>query len=241
MISIKLNLLKASFKMVKNLKAMWLIFTFLFYLCESFELREQERIELSRGVQWPKGKKLLGPGYGWDFLTGDVSGYPLINITFYDGITTNDERFLVPDCFVVQDRKLVNFYDTCDVIESSYDYSEVTSKSVSASASLGAGFGPFKMSASGSYSQNFRDMMTEQKRSKTITLRTMYFDHRYTLMINSDCKLNAGFESFILEIAGCLKNNDIEWARYLAQELVRDYGTHYIKKASVGGTAYIIS
>lgn len=220
---------------MKNIIAELLIAGLLFYLCESYVLKDQEKIEQSRGVYWPKGIKLVGPGYGWDYLTGQVSGYPLINITFNDGITTNDEKYIVPDCFVVDDRKLANFYDTSDVIESSYDYSEVTSKSVSMSASANVGIGMFSGSASASFSENFKDMMTEQTRSKTVTMRTQYFDHRYTLMINSDCKLNGGFESFVLEIANLLKNNDVDWAKYLAQELVRDYGTHYIKKASVGG------
>ena len=54
-------------------------------------------------------------------------------------------------------------------------------------------------------------------------------------MLNSDCKLNNGFESYIKEIAECLENGDDDWAKFLSEELVRDYGTHYVKKAHIGG------
>jgi len=54
-------------------------------------------------------------------------------------------------------------------------------------------------------------------------------------MLNSDCKLNKGFETYIKEIADCLQNGDTEWASYLSEEVIRDYGTHYIKRAHIGG------
>ena len=90
-------------------------------------------------------------------------------------------------------------------------------------------------SFSASYSQNFKDMMDEQTRTKTVTIRSKYYDHRYSLMLNSDCKLNKGFETYIKEIADCLQNGDNEWATFLSEEVIRDYGTHYIKRAQIGG------
>lgn len=226
-----------NFKKEKMLTAVTFLMLLIALPCwsESMNSKEYEQIGHSRGLAWPKGKKLFGPGLGWDFLTASVSGYPLINISYSIGQTTNDELFLVPDCFVVEDRKLVNFYDSSEVIESSSDYTDITAKSMSASLGSSFSVGVLKVSLAGSYSQSFQHMINEQTRSKSVTLRTQYSDHRYTLMMNSDCPLNKGFESFILEIAECLKNDDLEWAEYLAQELVRDFGTHFIKKASLGG------
>jgi hypothetical protein len=83
-------------------------------------------------------------------------------------------------------------------------------------------------------------MMDEQTKTKTVTIRSKYYDHRYSLMLNTDCKLNNGFESYIKEIADCLKNGDNEWAYFLSEEVVRDYGTHYIKKAHIGGKLILI-
>ena len=75
----------------------------------------------SRGL-YPKGKKLIGPGYGFDYLLGSISGYPLLNVSFNNMQTTNDEQFLVPDCMVVVDNKVVDHLDSAEIIESAQQY-----------------------------------------------------------------------------------------------------------------------
>ena len=75
----------------------------------------------SRGL-YPKGKKLIGPGYGFDYLLGSISGYPLLNVSFNSMQTTNDEQFLVPDCMVVVDNKVVDHLDSAEIIESDQQY-----------------------------------------------------------------------------------------------------------------------
>ena len=70
----------------------------------------------------PKGQRLIGPGYGFDYMLGSISGYPLINISYYNLQTTNDEVFLVPDCMVVVDNKIVDHLDSAEIIESAQQY-----------------------------------------------------------------------------------------------------------------------
>ena len=136
---------------------------------------------------------------------------------------------------VVEDTKSVSFADSAEVIESSAQYSDITSKSLSASLSASAKLGPVSASFSASYSQNFKDMMDEQTKTKTVTIRSKFYDHRYSLMLNSDCKLNNGYENYIQEISECIENGEYDWDQYLAESLIRDFGTHFVKKVKIGG------
>ncbi len=216
---------------MKNFQNVFLFVVLLIIKEAKFEMIESFE---SKGL-WPAGKKLSGPGYGWDYLTAVTGGHPLLNISYTDLRKTNDDKYLVNNCIVVEDAKRTSLIDSSEIIESSNQYTDITSKSMSASFSASANFKIVKVSISGSFSQNFQDMVEEQTKSKTITIRSKYYEHRYTLMLNSDCRLNSGFEQLVREIAFCLKNGDLEWAKYLSQEVVRDYGTHFITKAYIGG------
>jgi hypothetical protein len=232
--------------MFKDLQSFFILLSILF--CLFFSLKKQitnvaaeasSRLKQSQQLQIEeKAKRLLGFGYGFDFLTAEQAAYPLVNISYSKEQKTNDHKYAVPDCFVVEERRGAALLDTAELIDSAKQYAEPTFKSSidPMSSEFASSETDRRYPYMGSFSSKFQEMFAEQARSKTITLRSVYSERRYTLMLNSDCRLNEAFESLVNEIAACLQVGDNEWAKYLAHELIRDFGTHYARKASLGGT-----
>lgn len=82
-------------------------------------------------------------------------------------------------------------------------------------------------------------MMEDQQKLKTVTSSTKYIDHRYSLLTSSKCALDSKFIKWIDEIKFAIENDLPEFAQYLAQLLVKEYGTHYLKKVKIGGFIYM--
>lgn len=63
----------------------------------------------------------------------------------------------------------------------------------------------------------------------------MQVKHRlYTVKIEPNTPLHPNFKSRIFDIAANLQANNTRIARYLADTLVRDYGTHYPTSVDAG-------
>jgi hypothetical protein len=127
--------------------------------------------------------------------------------------------------------KKTKFTDLADVIKSKSSFVSKTSKSVKAgfSASLGV------VSVAGSYSKDFMETMEEQSNSSTVTTRTKYIDHRYTLLTNSRCPLDEKFKYAVEDLLYAIEFNDDDSAEFLAQSMINDFGSHYVTKINIGG------
>ncbi len=121
-----------------------------------------------------------------------------------------------------------------DVIATTYSYVSKTAKSVKLSASVS-----YKnLTVGGSYSKDFFEMVDEQRKTNTVTTRTKYFDHRYTLLTNTRCPLDSKFTAAIGDLIFAVDMEDDDLATYLAQVLIDDYGTHIVKKVKIGGEIF---
>ena len=58
--------------------------------------------------------------------------------------------------------------------------------------------------------------------------------HFYSLKLHPNVPLDSGFKKRSLEIASCLQNNKNQTADYLAELLVKEYGTDYTNSIEVG-------
>ena len=129
----------------------------------------------------------------------------------------------------VEDVKRTKYTDLADLIETSYKYVSVTSKSITVSLNIGKG----NFSAGGSYSKNYDDMLEIQRNTSTVTARTKYLDHRYTLLTNTRCPLNQKFIESIDDLLIAIELDIPELAAYLAESVIGDYGTHFVKRVKM--------
>ena len=178
--------------------------------------------------------KLPVPGYGWDFMTESIR-YPPLLIAYEQNQLTPEGNFLVPDCMHTDPVKETIFSDSSDITESRKDYKSKTSSSISGSMSAG-GFG---FSISGSYSKDSESMFASQQETRTVTITTKYIENRYHVMTSSKCPIDSGFEAWINEMDYALETNDLFLVEELADYLIIEYGTHYLRKVKVGGLIYI--
>ena len=102
------------------------------------------------------------------------------------------------------------------------------------SASIGAA----GLSVAGSYSKDFMEVISEQRNSSTVTARTKYFDHRYTLLANSRCPLDDKFKLAATDLLEAIAYDMDGFPEYLSQTIVEEYGTHFVSKVKIGGEIY---
>ena len=184
----------------------------------------------------PQYRMEVLPGGGFDNLRnldmGQVHArnYSLCQISPDGKYFLPDNFFLIP----LQQSKLdlfSEYYDHWD------NYTDLTSSSINIEASFSA--------ISGKYSDGYSSMKTHQYNRKSKTTRAEVRHKICTVKLHSDAPLHPTFKSAVFEIATNIQNNNTEYANYLAQLLVRDYGTHYVTSVDTGGvlakTDFILS
>ena len=80
----------------------------------------------------------------------------------------------------------------------------------------------------------FRAQRARCARHKSHSARVSLRYKIYTAHIASDAQLHSAFKSRLLDIAANVQNNNTKLAHYLAETLVRDYGTHVITSIDAG-------
>lgn len=169
------------------------------------------------------------PGAGWDNLRNQDMG--VVFARNYSGCETSDDgKFLIPDNMVlypVKNSKVERFAEFYDHWN---DYYSVTTKTINAEASAACK----KVSISGSFSSEFQSVKIHQVEDKSVTTRVQIRHDLYKAKLEPGSALQPAFKSRILEIASHLQHNNTAFANYLAQSLVRDYGTHYITSVNAG-------
>uniref|UniRef100_A0A914R199 Macrophage-expressed gene 1 protein n=1 Tax=Panagrolaimus davidi TaxID=227884 RepID=A0A914R199_9BILA len=168
-------------------------------------------------------------GVGWDNLMNVVT-QPVISSTFSKCQITPDGKFLIPDSIFaipIQQSQIdqsAQFYDQFN------DYWHKTTDDMNVDAK--GGYGPFKIG--GSYSKKNIDTKYTMFKQNTKVLHATLKHRAYTLVSDLSAGLHPLFKNRLLEIAGYLRRGLTFQAKYLAEMIIRDYGTHYIERAEVG-------
>uniref|UniRef100_A0A914PNA4 Macrophage-expressed gene 1 protein n=1 Tax=Panagrolaimus davidi TaxID=227884 RepID=A0A914PNA4_9BILA len=168
-------------------------------------------------------------GVGWDNLMNVVT-QPVISSTFSKCQITPDGKFLIPDSIFaipIQQSQIdqsAQFYDQFN------DYWHKTTDEMNVDAK--GGYGPFKIG--GSYSKKNIDTKYTMFKQNTKVLHATLKHRAYTLVSDLSAGLHPLFKNRLLEIAGYLRRGLTFQAKYLAEMIIRDYGTHYIERAEVG-------
>ena len=69
---------------------------------------------------------------------------------------------------------------------------------------------------------------SHQVNDKAKTTRVQVRHKLYTIKLQPGAQLHPIFKSRLFDIAANLQNNNSEYASYLAELIVRDYGTHFV-------------
>ena len=166
------------------------------------------------------------PGVGFDNLRnldmGQVHDYNFSNCQI-----SKDGKYLLPDSIFllpVQESKVEVFAEYFDHWD---NYTSMTSTSINVDASF---FSLVNAKFSAGYSTTKTHMYNDQSKSTRVQIR----NKRYSVKLQPGAVLHPAFKSRVYDIASKVQNNDTENAHYLAELLVRDYGTHYISSMEAG-------
>lgn len=184
-----------------------------------------------QNVSQPLHRMEVLPGLGFDNLRNLDMG----QVHFYNYSTCRisaDGKYLLPDnifLIPVQQSEVDVFAEVFDHWD---EYTSMTSHSINVDAS-------FSYSAvSAKFSTDYTTTKTHQANSgkNTKTARVQIRHKLYTVKIQPDAQLHPTFKARLFDIAANLQSNNTEFAHYLAELLVRDYGTHYVSSIDAGAT-----
>lgn len=166
------------------------------------------------------------PGGGFDGLRnldmGQVHYY-----NYSQCSVSNDGRYLLPDnIFLIPTMKshvevFAEFFDHWD------NYTSTTSRTISVQAG-------YASIISGKFSDEYLSVKSHQFNDQSKTTRVQLRHTLFKVKIQPDSQLHPTFKSRLFEIAANVQNNNTKYAHYLAELLVRDYGTHYVTTMEAG-------
>lgn len=169
------------------------------------------------------------PGSGWDNLRNHHMGV-VFQKNYSQCKISEDGKFLLPNNVNILPVKnsIVEMFS--ELYDHWNNYSSATAKSINAEVSA-----EFKMfSVSGSFSSEFESVKKHQVEDNSVTTRVQIRHDLYIATLQPGSALQPEFKSRLLEIASHLQYNNTQYANFLAQLLIRDYGTHYITSVNAG-------
>ena len=168
------------------------------------------------------------PGLGFDNLRNLDLGQ-VLDYNYSTCQVSGDGLYLLPDnvYLIPMQRSKVDVF--AEYFDSFQDYTSQTAVSVNAQ---------FKYSGvatiGGSFSADYQDTKSKMVNQKSNSARVSVRYHFYTVHIPTDAQLHRTFKSRLLDIAANIQNNNTKLVHYLAELLVRDYGTHVITSVDAG-------
>lgn len=166
------------------------------------------------------------PGLGFDHLRHlDMGQVHFYNYSMCK--VTTDGKFVIPDSTFIIPIRQSHYKFSADYFDHWDNYTSITSSKVSSGLSLSNILG-------GSYSNEKLSVKKNQVNYKSKTTRVTFRNTVYNIKLDAAAELHPTFKSKVYEIAARLQNNDTDMAVYLAELLIRDYGTHYITSVETG-------
>ena len=166
------------------------------------------------------------PGAGFDALRsidmGQVHAY-----NYSQCRVSNDGRYLLPDNVF-----LVPILEShVQVFSELIDHWDQYTSTVSGSISLHASF---QSIISGKFSAEYGSVKSHMYNYKSVTTRVQLRSALYRVNLQPDSQLHPTFKSRLFEIAANIQSNNTQYARYLAELMVRQYGTHFLTSVDAG-------
>ena len=171
------------------------------------------------------------PGLGFDNLRNLDLGQ-VLDYNYSTCQVSGDGLYLVPDSVYLipaQESKMDMFAEYFDTFQ---EYTSHTAASINFQLQLSIMFSSISGSFSADYQSTKSKMVKLSRGSHCARVSLRY--KLYTAHIPTDAQLHGAFKSRLLDIAANIQNNNTKLAHYLAESLVRDYGTHVITSIDAG-------
>lgn len=166
------------------------------------------------------------PGAGFDALRSLDMGQ--VHVYNYSKCrVSNDGRYLLPDSIFLIPIMKSHVQVFAEYIDHYDNYTSTTSTSIT----LEAGFDSI---VSGKFSDEYLSVKTHMVNDLSIATRVQLRNVLFKVKIQPDAELHPAFRSRLFEIAANIQNNNTEFAHYLAELTVREYGTHFVTSMDAG-------
>ena len=165
------------------------------------------------------------PGTGFDNMRNIDMG----QVFFYNYSTcsvSNDEKYLLPDSVFL----LPILQSKVDLFSEFFNHWDNYTSTTAFSINLNVGFAKIN----GKFSDEYNTVKSQQVNSNSKTTRVQVRNRLYSIKQQPDSQLHPTFKSRLVDIARNILNQNMAMASYLAELLVREYGTHYVNSVEAG-------
>uniref|UniRef100_A0A914XYV8 Macrophage-expressed gene 1 protein n=1 Tax=Panagrolaimus superbus TaxID=310955 RepID=A0A914XYV8_9BILA len=167
-------------------------------------------------------------GIGWDDMTNEYT-LPIFKVTYKECLVDPDNTYLVPDNVILIPIKKTTLDKTSTVFNSFDEYKTLSSDKVTITGSASA---KGKGKASASFSRETQDTKNSFVKEESIMMQNKLCYLAYELIGNEHGGMDSSFIDRVTEIATAVHQNLHLKAKFLAETLISNYGTHVINKAT---------
>ena len=166
------------------------------------------------------------PGAGFDALRSlDMGQVHVYNYSMCR--VSNDGRYLLPDSIFLIPTMKSHVQVFAEYIDHFDNYTSTTSTTIT----LEAGF---ESIVSGKFSDEYLSVKTHMVNDLSVATRVQLRNQLFKVKIQPNSELHPTFKSRLFDIAANIQNNNTEFAHYLAELTVREYGTHFVTSMDAG-------
>uniref|UniRef100_A0A7E4VRV2 Macrophage-expressed gene 1 protein n=2 Tax=Panagrellus redivivus TaxID=6233 RepID=A0A7E4VRV2_PANRE len=176
-------------------------------------------------------KEALGDylGRGYDLLTGETK-LSVFGETYQNCNTSADFKYFVPDFYRAEKLYIGNVEKSTSICTSTQEYKSASNAGGSVGGS-GSGGGK---TMGGSFSASQTEAKTNIEKSDTSMIMVKAEIVLYQLLGSPAASFNGAFLSRIQAIVNATRDRLPRTARYLIEEIYRDYGTEVVMNAKLG-------
>uniref|UniRef100_A0AC34F7U7 Macrophage-expressed gene 1 protein n=1 Tax=Panagrolaimus sp. ES5 TaxID=591445 RepID=A0AC34F7U7_9BILA len=167
-------------------------------------------------------------GMGWDDMTNEYT-LPVFKVTYKECMVDPDNTYLVPDNVLLIPIKKTTLDKTSTVFNSFDEYKTLASNKLTISGSASA---KGKGKASASFSRETQDTKESFVKEDSIMIQNKLCYLAFDLIGNEHGGLDSSFIDRVTEIAAAIDQKFHLKAKFLAETLISNYGTHVIHKAT---------
>ncbi|XP_012790904.2 macrophage-expressed gene 1 protein-like [Sorex araneus] len=190
----------------------------------------QPRMPGFQGCKQALNVSVLGalPGGGWDNLRNVELGL-VLQRDYSQCKTTEDGEYLVPDDVHVVTRRESVVETRAELIDRWVDYTDAWAASINADVS-------FLSALNGKFSLDCENVKKYDLEYQTVTTRVQVRHSVYSVKSPETPTFHPEFREQLLTLSDYLDSNRTLEAQYLAEMLVRNYGTHVLTDVEAGAT-----